>query len=352
VIPAVHLRRTRRIAGAALLSSLLALIAAPGFSRDPGEIAELIRKVREASPSERPLAVQALASAGREALEPAKKARDAEADPELKRAFGRAVTWIVAREAVGRLEEGLKTQLNFDGQYDSLEEFGAEAPEALLALIDDEATHPEIRLAACRALADVGDRSLLPRLRALHHDILLYPMLREQMGILLAIFGDTRVLEPQFEKLLRITRQPDPPRQSDPRLRLAALERRHDAYLDLANLYYRTRDYDKAVEFYEAILAINKELADSLGRLRLPLIESYVEEVARRQVLYYYNAACSNSLKGDFERAKKYLKEAVQGDPSHYANIEKDGDLSKLRAEPGFPEFLRELGKLFEDEAL
>jgi tetratricopeptide (TPR) repeat protein len=325
------------------------------------EVDRAIEAVREAAPEGRSALVQRLIDLGDEALEPVRAARDAAEDPAVRRALNRAATWILAGKMVPRFREALETQLTFDGQYSGLEELGPEVTHALLELLGDEATEPVLRLCACRALADVADASVVPRLRALSSDVLLPRLLREQVGILLAIFGDTYAVEADITRLSRLTRS-------------ASETLQVGAYLELANLYYRIRRYQKAVECYEEILRLYggfqkllEERTRDLRRQRdresdpgrrllfeqqVLALEKQLEATAEELSLHYYNAACSNTLAGNIERAKKYLRKAVQGEPSHYTNMEKDGDLGRLRSHPSYGEFRKELGKLFEDKAL
>ena len=87
-------------------------------------------------------------------------------------------------------------------------------------------------------------------------------------------------------------------------------------------------------------------------RARPPLPEEALEKLRVELALQYYNAACSNSLFGDLERTKILIRKAVELDPMHYNNMQKDGDLLNLRKDPTFPDFRKELGKLFEKQSL
>ena len=125
---------------------------------------------------------------------------------------------------------------------------------------------------------------------------------------------------------------------------------RLSANIQLSNIYYRIRDYEKAVEAYEKIIELSERIfkAESQAGIPKELLDARKEQLN----LHYYNAACSNSLNGTLERARKYLLKAVQENPEHYGNISKDGDLLKLRKDPGFPAFMKKLGRLFEDEEI
>ena len=244
---------------------------------------------------------------------------------------------IISTRVAGVLQRGIKSQLSFDGQYNELAENRTENIEALFFLLNDESSPYAIRHGSCRALADIGDKSLLPRLRQLYWDILLDPDLRNELGIILAIFGDTTAID---NKLTRYSRFTDHQR---------SLVRR-SANIELSNLYYRIRNYARAIEAYEKILEISEKLLKTQRQARVP--QEVLREGEQQLNLHYYNAACSNSLGGNLERAKKYLLKAVQGNPEHYGNIGKDGDLINLRKDPGFPAFMKKLGRLFEDEEI
>ena len=80
---------------------------------------------------------------------------------------------IVAGQVSTALRKGLASQLSFDGQYHELGKNRAENIEALFYLLNDESSPLTIRLTSCRALADISDKSILPRLRQLYWDLLL-----------------------------------------------------------------------------------------------------------------------------------------------------------------------------------
>ena len=235
------------------------------------------------------------------------------------------------------LRKGLASQLSFDGQYHELGKNRAENIEALFYLLNDESSPLTIRLTSCRALADISDKSILPRLRQLYWDLLLDPRLREELGIILAIFGDTQSVEKELGRYAQFANH----QRSLVRL---------SANVQLSNIYYRIRDYEKAVEAYEKIIELSERIfkAESQAGIPKELLDARKEQLN----LHYYNAACSNSLNGSLERARKYLLKAVQENPEHYGNISKDGDLLKLRKDPGFPAFMKKLGRLFEDEEI
>lgn len=252
-------------------------------------------------------------------------------------ALEKARNLIIAGELSGVLRRGVKSQLSFDGQYNKLAENRVENIEALFFLLNDESSPYTIRHASCRALADIGDKNLLPRLRQLYWDLLLDEDIRNELGIILAVFGDTTAVDKDLKKYARFT---------DHQRSLVRLS----ANIQLSNLYYRIRNYDKAIEAYEKILELSERILKTQQQARLP--KEVLRDREEQLILHYYNAACSNSLGGNLDRARKYLMKAVQGNPEHYGNIGKDGDLMNLRKDPGFPAFMKKLGRLFEDEEI
>lgn len=321
-----------------LLTSLLIL----GLSTQPaaakpgaGEKALALIGQIEKNSENRQL-VRDLAKLGPDALE-AIRAGITKGPKPVSTALLKARNLIISSQVAKVLQRGIKSQLSFDGQYNELAENRAENIEALFFLLNDESSPYAIRHGSCRALADIGDKSLLPRIRQLYWDLLLDPDLRSELGIILAIFGDTTAIENKLERYSRFT---------DHQRSLVRLS----ANIELSNLYYRIRNYARAIEAYEKILELSEKLLKTQRQARLP--QQVLREGEQQLNLHYYNAACSNSLGGNLERAKKYLLKAVQGNPEHYGNIRKDGDLIKLRKDPGFPAFMKKLGRLFEDEEI
>ncbi|MGQ9591270.1 MAG: TPR end-of-group domain-containing protein [Planctomycetota bacterium] len=273
--------------------------------------------------------------------------RSGEPEGEVRGAGSRAAVWRLARKISPVLLEGFASRLTFAGQFLALEEEGPEVADALYALIADEATDARVRLAACRALADVldpkleharpggllGDAerdALRDRLRRLYHDILLAPFLREQVGLLLALLGDLQAVEASLRRLVRLSASTD------------EVERAR-SHLELADLYYRIRQYDKAVKSYERLIEFYEVLLSA--RRRMGGGEEAVAEIERDLALHYYNAACSAALARDIEKAKSFLRRAVRLERTYLDSIEKDGDLANLRRDPGYRAFAEDLQK-------
>lgn len=298
---------------------------------------KLIAELRKADASRHPTIVHAIVALGEDALSAVQTAQDTTPAGPTKRALARASTWIVVGQVSAVLRAGIETQLTFDGQYVELKKGAKKNISALLAMIDDESVLFDLRITACRALADIGDSSVVTRLRKLHGDLLLPPTLREEIGVVLAVFGDTLSVRRDLKEYGRFVKSPRPT------IRLSA-------NLQLAHLYYRIRDYERAVEAYEKILKISKDIYDARKRSGLP--KQLLEPIKAQMTLHYYNAACSNTLHGNLERAKRYLRKAVEGDPMHFSNIDKDGDLVQLRRHESYPKFKKELRELIEEEEL
>ena len=307
--------------------------------------AEIISRLGTAGPQERPVLVHQLSVAGPGALAETRKARDALADGELRLDLSRAATWQLARKLSPRLLEGYESQLTYAGQHAEVRSEGPEVIDALLVLIDDASTDMRVRLSACRALADAVDPKIdqpgidltperksraLSSLRKLYHDVLLSAILREQVGILLAILGDTQAVDSEIGRLERLA-------SSDNEVESA------QSHLQLANLYYRIRNYEKAVKSYDRIVAFYERFVSLQKRRRAR--PEVLQELSKELALHYYNAACSSALNKDLEKSKALLRKAVDLNPSNLENVEKDGDLLYLRSDASFPSFREELGK-------
>lgn len=319
--------------------------AAPGGAQerraDQPDVDSLLESLREASEHTRPAVARKLILLGEAGLATTRAARDREQNPRLRRVLTTIATWQLAGKIAPTLRERSGTGLRFDGQYADLSEEGPEVVNALLALLggearfpgDDALTQGNLREASARALADVGSPSLLPELRTMYHDPLFFRPLAEQIGILMAIFGDTYAVEQEISRLEELIAQ-------DEALSTGFLLRN----MDLSELYYQIRDYSKAVACYDRILLVYEQQYRIAKRSRLP--PNVLKNIEKEFALHYYNAACSQTLNGDLEKAKEFLKKCIQLDASHFENLARDGDLAKLRESEGYREFRAELSKL------
>ena len=303
----------------------------------------LIEDLRAAAEGEqRDVVLLRLRSTGVLGLGPTKAARDATAPGAIRNALNDAYLWQLAAKSVGVLQEGIDSQLTFDGQFTSLRQHGKEIVDALVRLVDDENAPLIVRSYATRALADVVEddaekRRILPYLRELNADILMAPMLREQIEILLAILGERNRLFQDIRRLEKMAESEN----------VGLLLRTNEA---LATLNYRIRNYERAVGHYDRIVTIMEDVYEQQKKLGIP--EESLAELQMQMALHYYNAACSNSLHQDIPKARELLKKAVRLRTEHFANIEKDGDLRALRADESYEEFRTELETMFEGRSL
>lgn len=300
------------------------------------------RRLEQAPDGERARVLHAIVIEGD--IESTRRARDEVQDAGLRAALARAVRWQLARRIAPRLAEGQKSQLVYAGQYAELSREGPEVLGALLALMADAASEPETRLGASRALADMVDPqlsrpggdplrdaerpALLAELRRLYHDPLFPALLANQVGMLLAILGDTQAVDSELARLERLSLSTDEFESTR-------------SYLLLADLSYRIRDYAKAVKSYEHVLVFYERVLDNQKRRQAPL--EVLREIAKELALQYYNAACSASLGKEIDKAKRYLRRAVALQATHYENLEKDGDLENLRRDPEYPTWRRSI---------
>ncbi len=337
--------------GAVLTAPPLVLASRPAESvkePSPSEIEAKVKRLKEAPEAERRRATLELLELGPAALAETRRARDAEGDPSIRAVLDHAAQWLLAEKIKPILKERAETLLTFDGQFEDLKGEGPETTGALLKLFDDQETSLTIRMAAAHALADMNNPAVLPALRRMDEDPLLAFRLREEARTLMAILGDTSRLEKKIRELEEKAERKLKPigeRQGNIDLiRLIELySQTYQENIDLSNLYYRIRKYGKAIECYERAVKILEDLR--------PLQRSS-SQFNREFALTYYNMACSLSLNNEIDRAREMLRKAIKLDPMHLKNLEKDGDLRKLREAPGYEEFKRELEKPLEDKSI
>jgi tetratricopeptide (TPR) repeat protein len=166
------------------------------------------------------------------------------------------------------------------------------------------------------------------------HDPLLNSRLTEEIGILMAIFGDAYAVNHEIGRLEELISQGE----AEAPVHLLRNVR-------LSELYYQIRDYSKAVDCYDRILLVYERHYRAAGRRNLH--PQFIKEFALR----YYNAACSRTLNGDTEKAKEFLRKCIKLDASHFENVAKDGDFSKLRGDDSYGEFRKALRKLLPRES-
>ena len=305
----------------------------------------LIRDLKAAGDvSQREVALFHLRSAGALGVETTRAARDAAPRGKLRDSLHEAYLWQLTARATGVLQVGIDSQLTFDGQFASLRNEGKDIVDALLRLIDDEVAPILIRVHATRALADVIEDNdeatkhhVLPHLREWNADVLVAPVLREQIEILLAILGERNRLFQDIRRLEKMSNSQN----------VGVILRTNEA---LATLNYRIRNYEKAVSHYDRILVVMEDIHKRQKDLGVP--DAALEELRLQMALHYYNAACSNSLHNDISKAQELLKKAVRLHAEHFDNINRDGDLRALREDSGYAEFRQELEAMFEGRSL
>ncbi len=302
------------------------------------DIAQLIQTYLKAdSTLKARIARQSLLSAGSEHHKAVREASEKVKSSHKDKAQGlkEISVKLLSQELTKVIEKKLATGLVFDGQYDAFKEIPG-ALEALHSLLDDETVDIRVRMGSINALADVADEKFKPRLEALIDDPFLYPLIREELGILLAILGDTRKVDNDIKKLKEHvnSRNPD--------LSL-------NANLQLANLSYRIRKYGQAIECYKRILGIYQ-----LVRTRFPKDHPLVKVNFndRALALQHYNTACSYSLNKEIKEAREHLKKSILLDSTHFKNMSIDGDLKNLRDAKGHKEYKQGITRALQDEEI
>jgi tetratricopeptide (TPR) repeat protein len=282
-----------------------------------------------------------LGTDARDAIRAAAKASSSNPERELLELASIKVLAGHLAVVIGKHQE---SQLVFDGQYSHLrdddnKENTTDVTNGLFHVLNDEEVPDFIRLGSINALADVADKGILTRVRDLERDPLLEPEIATQLGLLMAIFGDTRRVDRRVSRLLKNTEHTDPLRSLD-------------ANVELANIYYRIRHYDEAVERYVLIVETYGTIRRGLQRNSPthPLLANRFSD--EQMALQYYNASCSNSLAGKVSDARRLLRQAIELDPIHLTNVSIDGDLKNLREAEGHAEFLIDLQGLVDEEAI
>ena len=232
--------------------------------------------------------------------------------------------WIDSALEYSMKEEG---GLIYHGQFAALKPLGARGARELLAVLRQEDDLPEKRRRASIAIGDIGDRTLLPELQKIMDDFLTEEWVIDATGYLMARLGDRRYVDERIEAANEGTQLPATPRY---------LPTLIAAHTELAQLNYRTGEYEKAIEHYRTKLRLLKELEIHIR----PELKSGVEaEIA----LLHYNLACSLSLAGQVEESFRALHTAMPHADVTIDMVQADGDLRALRADPRYQQWLREL---------
>lgn len=252
----------------------------------------------------------------------------AKGDVEVRKLAQRA-DGLLASCVIATIDAQAKTNAQFAGQYAALADYGAAAPQLLLAWLEKvpPGTRPEqFKVLCVHALRDClpakPEAAQLARLRKVATDQTESRRVVSEAGYALAQFGDRSLVDPRLKEL---------------EAALAGVDdaARARALTDLADLHYSTRDYAKAVTAYQQLLAlIEANAAVRKEQENLPSL--------------YYNACCSMALAGQLDDAFAQLDKAIeigkqQGQGLSRKLLEVDMDIAALRKDPRFAKALAKL---------
>ncbi|MFN0057548.1 MAG: TPR end-of-group domain-containing protein [Planctomycetota bacterium] len=217
-----------------------------------------------------------------------------------------------------RLENSLKTEggIRYLGQFKDLADLAPYVRDALLRILQDENFAIDLRLRSAQALGDVSDASILPVLRGLLDDFLIEEWLEQELGFLLARFGDRSFVEKEITAAQALLAREHSEGAAIPSLL--------EAHARLAEIYYRTAEYPLATRHYEQRIVL---LEDLVAIVTTQVRQALQEEIA----VLYYNLACAHALTGRLDDAYKALETALEKRGVSMQMLENDGDLLALR---------------------
>ena len=251
-------------------------------------------------------------------------------ESDATRLEGLARSWV--REALDRAMRD-QAGLIYHGQFAALKPLGHRGATVLLQIFRDEDERRELRRRAAMAMGDIGDRSILPRLRETMADFLSEGWVQQDAGFLMARLGDRSFVDRRIADAKEVAVRP---------ATTANLPVLVAAHTTLAEVYYRTGDYDGAIKHYRQKMTILGELR---GHVRPELTAGIDEEIA----LLNYNMACSLSLAGKIEPSYQALRRAIPHAAITIDMVKADGDLRGLRGDERYAGWLTDLEKLEED---
>jgi tetratricopeptide (TPR) repeat protein len=188
----------------------------------------------------------------------------------------------------------------FDGRYARLQQrFGPPVVPHLVAIVN-ESRDPQVQQLALEALGQLGYRSALEPLKALHGN----PRLQQRYGVMLVVALARLGSRNEFDELVG--------RWSE----LAKDERREgqiraQARSSIALLYSQLGQHDTALEHYFA-----------------------ATELDPTNALAYYNLGCTYALLGRADEAFAALGRAIDNGYDQFEWMRMDGDLLSLRKDP------------------
>ena len=161
------------------------------------------------------------------------------ASPEAQR----RVTGLIRHWVVRAIDQSLieEAGLIYHGQFAALKPLGPRGARELLQILKQEDAAPEKRRRASIAIGDIGDRSLVPELQKIMDDFLSEDWVIDITGYLMARLGDRTHVDARIADAQKSTGFPPTPRY---------LPTLIAAHTELAQLYYRTEDYETAIEHY------------------------------------------------------------------------------------------------------
>lgn len=210
--------------------------------------------------------------------------------------------------------------LRFHGQYAHLAVTGDAGVDALMAIFLDDDVAVQRRRSAGYALGDIGNDRLVPQLGKVADDFLTEEWLEREAVYLLARFGDRTRVERWIAVHTEITEQ---------ELNSRTLTAMLGAHSELAEVFYRIRDYATAVRHHEKKLVLLRDLRE---RVVPELATALDEEIG----LVRYNLACSLCLSGRIDDSFRRLEEGLEEGHVSLAMIDRDGDLARIRADERF----------------
>lgn len=220
---------------------------------------------------------------------------------------------------VDYLETRFRSNAIFAGQFASLGALGDEAVDTLTAWAKKTPKQTRLgdrfRLTCVRALRDVvkePSEALITTLGELADDIIEDTEIRNEAVYALAQFGKRERVEKYLARLRKDAESEN-------------VVSRAQANNLLATAHYNLREYEQAVEHYDAVLK-----AFESGKLGFA-----------GQGVIFYNCACSLALAGNKDRAFQRLEQALEANRKDGGSLdrnllEKDRDITALRADERF----------------
>lgn len=197
----------------------------------------------------------------------------------------------------------------YEGQFKEIIEMGAAAVPHLLELFVDESKPEGVRVLSIEALADLGDKSVVPRLREFLA-VQDYQPFHSSIIFTLAKLGDMEPANKLIESFQNGLKQ----YAGDARVQAFYYSR-------LAHAYARLENQEKALENYRKAIEADPENA----------------------YMHYYNMACALAVMNRVEEALDALEKAVEEGYEDYDWMKMDGDLKNLHGHPRFERLLERL---------